>query len=254
MLFNYMNSILDPTAIQKFVGNCASLTFLNLEQNPVVHDKLSINSKLLCMPSTTIQPIQLLPNWNETPSTQTIEIYLEFLSSITSMCIELRQTIEKYQYEPRDLLTSIHERCNQYKSTEPIISSETVSISKPVSPSESVSSSELVSTSKPMTTSEPEFRIQQQVSATKTVDDTVIISNQNNYEQSIIRLQSFWRRRLIQQLLEIYHTAAQIIQARWRGYIVRKRMQEVRQLFKHQKNTTYDEIDLTEFDFDEVIS
>jgi hypothetical protein len=42
-----------------------------------------------------------------------------------------------------------------------------------------------------------------------------------------------------------------MIQARWRGYAVRKRMHTVRRLHSQQQQI-YDEIDLTQFDFDEV--
>jgi hypothetical protein len=45
--------------------------------------------------------------------------------------------------------------------------------------------------------------------------------------------------------------AAQKIQARWRGYVVRQRMRTVRRLYSQQQQT-YDEIDLAQFDFDEV--
>ena len=71
-------------------------------------------------------------------------------------------------------------------------------------------------------------------------------------EESVIRLQAHWRRRLLERRLRRQHRAAQIIQTRWRGYIVRRRMQAVRHLFSHQSDPTYDEIDLTQFDFDEV--
>ena len=71
-------------------------------------------------------------------------------------------------------------------------------------------------------------------------------------EQSIIRLQAHWRRRLVERKLKQRQHAAQLIQARWRGYAVRRRMRTVRRLHSQQQQI-YDEVDLTEFDFDEVI-
>ncbi len=70
-------------------------------------------------------------------------------------------------------------------------------------------------------------------------------------EQSIIRLQAHWRRRLLERKLNQKRCAARTIQARWRGYAVRKRMHTVRRLHSQQQQI-YDEIDLTQFEFDEV--
>ena len=71
-------------------------------------------------------------------------------------------------------------------------------------------------------------------------------------EQSIIRLQAHWRRRLVEQKLQQKQHAARIIQARWRGYATRQRMRNVRRLHCEQQHQTYEEIDLSQFDFDEV--
>ncbi len=70
-------------------------------------------------------------------------------------------------------------------------------------------------------------------------------------EQNIIRLQAHWRRRLVERKLNQRRCAAQKIQARWRGYAVRRRMRTVRRLHS-QQHQIYDEVDLTQFDFDEV--
>lgn len=67
-------------------------------------------------------------------------------------------------------------------------------------------------------------------------------------EQSSIRLQA----QLAEQNLQKRQRAARLIQAYWRGYAVRRRMRNVRRLY-NQEQQIYDEVDLTEFDFDEVI-
>ena len=72
-------------------------------------------------------------------------------------------------------------------------------------------------------------------------------------EESIIRIQCHWRRRLIEREIQEKSRAARVIQTRWRGFIVRRRMHAVRHLLRHQSQPIYDEIDLTQFDFDEVI-
>ena len=55
----------------------------------------------------------------------------------------------------------------------------------------------------------------------------------------------------MEQNLDKRQQAAQKIQARWRGYVVRQRMYSVRHFHSSQQQT-FDEIDLTQFEFDEV--
>ena len=130
------------------------------------------------------------------------------------MFITLRQTIEQYQTEPFHLIKSIQNQCQQYYEQKII---EPIEIHEPVLP---------ITTTKGTSELSPE-------------------------EQRIIRLQAHWRRRLIERKLNKNRQAARKIQARWRGYAVRRRMRSVRRLLSQQQQT-FDEIDLTQFDFDEV--
>ncbi|CAF4418877.1 unnamed protein product, partial [Adineta steineri] len=70
-------------------------------------------------------------------------------------------------------------------------------------------------------------------------------------EKGIVRLQAHWRRKLLERKLKQRQQAAQKIQARWRGYVLRQRMRTVRR-YHSQQQQTFDEIDLTEFEFDEA--
>jgi hypothetical protein len=65
-------------------------------------------------------------------------------------------------------------------------------------------------------------------------------------------LQAHWRRRLFERTLKRRHGAARMIQACWRGFIVRQRMNAARHHVNHQLPADIDEIDLSQFDFDEV--
>ena len=214
--------------LKKLIKNCPSLIYLNLEQNPVLHDKTPVDEKLLKPPSKSIQPISVLPNWSHPPSIELIQNYLNFLTKITSMCITLRQNIERYQNEPRELLNAIHQQCLHYQETKPVAPIR-IPTPEPVTPVKSPCSL-------------------QNLDISRIVLHLVVSPD----EQRIVRIQAHWRRRLIEENLKKQNQAAILIQARWRGYVVRQRMRAVRQLFQHQPQTTYDEIDLTEFDFDEV--
>jgi hypothetical protein len=99
-------SRLDVSTIKRFIKACPLLSRINLEQNPVVCD---ITDALDLKNKSSTNPITLLPQ-----SSESIELYLKFLSSITSMFVTLRQTIEQYQIEPFDLIKSIHNQCQQY--------------------------------------------------------------------------------------------------------------------------------------------
>ncbi len=99
---------------------CPLLSRVNLEQNPVLCDK---NDSLEIKEKNFINPITLLPQLSTEQSSESIELYLDFLTSMTSMLITLRKTIEQHQTEPMDLMKSIHHRCQQYyeqKIIEPI--------------------------------------------------------------------------------------------------------------------------------------
>ncbi|CAF5055759.1 unnamed protein product, partial [Rotaria magnacalcarata] len=127
------------------------------------------------------------------------------------MFIRLRQTIEQHQIEPFTILKSIHTRCQQYYEQKII---EPMEIFEPVIPDNNLK----------------------------------ILSVQ---EQSVIRLQAHWRRRLVERILFRKWRAAQKMQACWRGYALRQRMRNVRCLFSQQQQT-FDEVDLSQFDFDEA--
>ncbi|CAF0912178.1 unnamed protein product [Adineta ricciae] len=202
------NQLSDESIVKRFVKTCPSLCRLNLEQNPVLCD---INETLVSEKKSPTNPITLLPNFSTNKSTESIQLYLTFLSNITSVLIKLRQTVEQCQTEPFHLLKLIQNQCQQYyeqKKVEPVELSEIIKLS-----------------------SEPK--------------------ELSPKEQSIIRLQAHWRRRLMEQNLDKCQQAAQKIQARWRGYVVRQRMYNVRHFHSSQQQT-FDEIDLTQFEFDEA--
>ncbi|CAF1250746.1 unnamed protein product [Adineta ricciae] len=202
------NQLSDESIVKRFVKTCSSLCRLNLEQNPVLCD---INETLVSEKNSPTNPITLLPNFSTNKSTESIQLYLSFLSNITSVLIKLRQTVEQCQTEPFHLLKLIQNQCQQYyeqKKVEPVELSEIINLS-----------------------SEPK--------------------ELSPKEQSIIRLQAHWRRRLMEQNLDKRQQAAQKIQARWRGYVVRQRMYSVRHFHSSQQQT-FDEIDLTQFEFDEA--
>ena len=67
---------------------------------------------------TFTKPISILPQSLTDKSSESIELYLDFLSNITSMFIKLRRIIEQYQIDPFNLLTSIHHQCRQYYEQE----------------------------------------------------------------------------------------------------------------------------------------
>ncbi len=99
---------------------CPLLSRINLEQNPVLCD---ITDSLEIKDKTLTNPITLLPQLSTEQSSESIELYLNFLANITSMLVKLRQTIEQHQTEPFDLMKSIHYHCQQYyeqKIIEPI--------------------------------------------------------------------------------------------------------------------------------------
>ncbi|CAF2408190.1 unnamed protein product [Rotaria sp. Silwood2] len=204
------NQLSDVSMLKRFLKTCPSLCRINLEQNPVLCD---IKDSSLIEEKSSRNPISILPQSLNEKSSQSIQLYLNFLSNITSMFIKLRQTIEQYQIEPIHLINSIHNRCQQYYEQKII---EPIEISEPILPV------------------------------------TNDIKNISVEEQSIIRLQAHWRRRLIERNLSLKWRAAQKIQAHWRGYAVRQRMRSVRHLFSQQQPQTFDEIDLTQFDFDEA--
>ena len=86
------------------------------------------------------------------------------------------------------------------------------------------------------------------IEALKTPETSVLTPDELN----IVRLQAHWRRQLIKRRLCQQHRAAQVIQTYWRGFAVRQRMHKVRRMYSQQQPQIYDEIDLTEFEFDEV--
>jgi len=86
------------------------------------------------------------------------------------------------------------------------------------------------------------------IEALKTPETSVLTPDELN----IVRLQAHWRRQLIERRLCQQHRAAQVIQTYWRGFAVRQRMHKVRRMYSQQQPQIYDEIDLTEFEFDEV--
>ncbi|CAF3397583.1 unnamed protein product [Rotaria sp. Silwood1] len=205
------NQLSDVSMLKRFLLNCPLLCHINLEQNPVLCD---IKDSFLIEEKSSRNPISILPQSLNEKSSQSIQLYLNYLSNITSMFIKLRQTLEQYQIEPIHLIKSIHDQCQQYYEQKII---EPIEISEPI-----------------------------------------LSDNNNNTEnilakeQSIIRLQAHWRRRLIERNLLLKCRAAQKIQAYWRGYAVRQRIHTVRRLYSQQEQQTFDEIDLTQFDFDEV--
>ncbi|CAF2069953.1 unnamed protein product [Rotaria magnacalcarata] len=204
------NQISDVTTLKRFVKDCPLLSRLNLEQNPVLYD-ITDSSSLIKEKSSCANPISILPQSLNEKSSQSIQLYLDFLANITSMFIRLRQTIEQHQIEPFTILKSIHTRCQQYYEQKII---EPMEIFEPVIPDNNLK----------------------------------ILSVQ---EQSVIRLQAHWRRRLVERILFRKWRAAQKMQACWRGYALRQRMRNVRCLFSQQQQT-FDEVDLSQFDFDEA--
>lgn len=99
---------------------CPFLSRINLEQNPVLHD---VTESLEMKSKAVKSPLTLLPQSSTGQSTESIELYLNFLATITSMLVTLRQTIEQHQIEPFDLMETIHHHCQQYhehKIIEPI--------------------------------------------------------------------------------------------------------------------------------------
>ncbi|CAF5077518.1 unnamed protein product [Rotaria sp. Silwood1] len=207
------NQLSDVSMLKRFLLNCPLLCHINLEQNPVLCD---IKDSFLIEEKSSRNPISILPQSLNEKSSQSIQLYLNYLSNITSMFIKLRQTLEQYQIEPIHLIKSIHDQCQQYYEQKII---EPIEISEPI------------------------------------LSDNNNNNNTKNIlakEQSIIRLQAHWRRRLIERNLLLKCRAAQKIQAYWRGYAVRQRIHTVRRLYSQQEQQTFDEIDLTQFDFDEV--
>ncbi|CAF3598690.1 unnamed protein product [Rotaria sordida] len=204
------NQLSDISILKRFIKTCPLLSRINLEQNPVLCD---IKDSLLIEEKSCQNPLSILPQSLNEKSSQSIELYLNFLSNITSMFIKLRQTIEQYQIEPIHLIKSIHNQCQQYYEQKII---EPIKISEPILPV------------------------------------TNNMKNISADEQCIIRLQAHWRRRLIERNLSLKWRAAQKIQARWRGHAVRQRIRTVRRLFSQQQQQTFDEIDLAQFDFDEA--
>ncbi|UJR33019.1 hypothetical protein I4U23_020479 [Adineta vaga] len=202
------NQLSDASMIKRFIKTCSSLSRLNLEQNPVLCD---IDETSLIEKKSLKTPISLLPQFSTSKSSESIQLYLTFLSNITSMFIKLRQTVEQYRTEPFHLLKLIQNQCQQYYEQKKI---------EPIEISEVINSS-----------TEPK----------------VLSPN----ERSIVRLQAHWRRKLVEQKLNKQNQAAQKIQARWRGYVVRQRMRNVRR-FHSSQHQTFDEIDLTQFEFDEA--
>jgi hypothetical protein len=92
--------------VKRFIKACPLLSRINLEENPVVCD---IKDALITEQKSFTKPISILPK-----SSESIQLYLDFLSNITSMFIKLRRVIEQYQIEPFHLLKSIHHQCQQY--------------------------------------------------------------------------------------------------------------------------------------------
>ena len=202
-------SRIDILTLKEFISHCPLLARLNVEQNPLQFDRVTFDTSRYMNEGQRINPLSLLPRLLEKPSSQAIRLYLNFLSNVTTMLINLRQTIEQGQSEPFGMVQSIYHRCQRYGEEEPLVVPEPT-------PHE------------PTTKDLPQDR-------------------------GIVRLQAHWRRRLLQRQLDTKHFAAQCIQARWRGYAVRQRMHAARHLFQHQQQPTFDEIDLAQFDFDEVI-
>ena len=95
MIVCIAKSRLDISTVKRLVKICPSLSRVNLEKNPVLHDltePLETNAK------TSKSPLTLLPQSSSTEqSSESIEFYLHFLSTMTSMFVRLRQTIEQYQ-------------------------------------------------------------------------------------------------------------------------------------------------------------
>ncbi|CAF1071718.1 unnamed protein product [Adineta steineri] len=202
------NQLSDVSIVKRFINTCPILSRLNLEQNPVVCD---INETLIPENKSFKSPLSVLPHLSIEKSTELIQLYLTFLSNMTSMLIKLRQIIEHYQTEPFTLLKSIHNQCQQYYEQKKI---EPIEISQMIIPTNEIK----------------------------------VLSEK---EKGIVRLQAHWRRKLLERKLKQRQQAAQKIQARWRGYVLRQRMRTVRR-YHSQQQQTFDEIDLTEFEFDEA--
>lgn len=225
--------IIDVSMLKRFIKDCSLLCRLNLAKNPVLCD---LKDSSLIEEKSPPNPLPILPQSLSEKSSQAIQLYLTFLSNLNSMFIKLRQTVEQHQTEPFHLLKSIHNQCQQYyeqKIIEPIEIDESI---LPVNNNND----------------------------TKSICFTVDLYRHINFlfsfiilelsaeEQSIVRLQAHWRRRLVERLLSRKWYAAQKIQTRWRGYAVRQRIRYARRLFSQQQHQIFDEIDLAQFDFDEV--
>ena len=121
--------LLDESIVKRFVKTSPSLCRLNLEQNPVLCD---ISETLVSEKKSPTNPMTLLPNFSTNKSTESIQLYLTFLSNITSVLIKLRQTVEQCQTEPFHLLKIIQNQCEQYyeqKKVEPVELSEMINLS-----------------------------------------------------------------------------------------------------------------------------
>ena len=118
-------SSLDVSMMNKFIQACPVLTRLNLEHNPLLYDTVSFDTSHFSASTS----ILLLPHLSNGSSSESIQSYLNFLTNISSMFIQLRQTIEQYQTEPFDLLKSIHHHCQQYSEAKKV---ELMPISTPV--------------------------------------------------------------------------------------------------------------------------
>ena len=104
---------------------------MNIEHNPVLCD---ITDSLFIEKKSSDGPLSILPYSFTEKSSESIQLYLYFLSNVTSLFIQVRQTVEQYQSEPFDLIKSIHNHCQQYhegRMTEPIEEVKTVSQPSP---------------------------------------------------------------------------------------------------------------------------
>jgi len=97
--------------VKRFIKACPLLSRINLEQNPVVCD---IKDALITEEKSFKKSISILPQSSTDKSSESIQLYLDFLSNITSMFIKLRRVIEQFQIDPFYLLKSIHHQCQQY--------------------------------------------------------------------------------------------------------------------------------------------
>ncbi|CAF2837362.1 unnamed protein product [Rotaria sp. Silwood2] len=114
--------------LKRFIKTCPLLSRINLEQNPVLCD---IKDSLLIEEKSFQNPISILLQLLNEKSTQSIELYLNFLLNITSIFIKLRQTIEQYQIKSIYLINSIHNQCQQYYEQKII---KPIEISEPTLP------------------------------------------------------------------------------------------------------------------------